>query len=365
MDLTRRELGRMAAGSALSQLALDLRAQDAGKGLRYGIVGLGRISMQHFMPALKASQGSRVTALVSGHRDKAEKMAAEYGVPSKSIYSYENYDAIAGNNEIDAVYIALPNSMHAEYTIRAAKAGKHVLCEKPMATTVKDSEAMIDACRKANKKLMIAYRCQYEPTNARAIRLIRDGKLGKIEAIESANGFNIAPNEWRCNRKLAGGGPLMDVGIYSLNALRYLTGEEPAEVEARSSVIDHDGRFNEVEENLSWTMKFPSGIVTSCNTTYGASMPGFYRVHGAKGMIHAEPAFAYQGLRLTAKIQGEPDIDEPNHQKDPSQFTLEADHFAQCVTENKEPKTNGEEGLRDMKIMVDIYRSCAAKSRVR
>ena len=219
MNLTRRELGRMAAVGALSQLAWDLRAQDAGKGLRYGIVGLGRISMQHFMPALKASKGSRVTALVSGHRDKAEKMAAEYGVPSKSIYSYENYDAIAGNKDIDAVYIALPNSMHAEYTIRAAKAGKHVLCEKPMATTVKDSEAMIDACRKANKKLMIAYRCQYEPTNARAIRLIRDGKLGKIEAIESANGFNIAPNEWRCNRKLAGGGPLMDVGIYSLNAL--------------------------------------------------------------------------------------------------------------------------------------------------
>jgi predicted dehydrogenase len=364
MSLTRRELGRLAAAGALARLAPDVRAQNAGPGIGYCIVGLGRISMQHFMPAVKSSKSGRITALVSGHRDKAEKMAAEFGVPSTNIYSYEKYDAIAWNKEIDAVYIALPNSMHAEYTIRAAKAGKHVLCEKPMATTVKDSQAMIDACRQANKKLMIAYRCQYEPTNARAIRLIREGKLGRIEAIESANGFNIAPNEWRTNRKLAGGGPLMDMGVYSLNACRYLTGEEPGEIEARSSVIDQDGRFNEVEENLSWTMKFPSGIVASLNTTYGASMPGFYRVHGSKGMIHVEPAFGYQGLRLTAKIQGEPDIDEPNSARDPSQFVLETEHFAECVIGNREPKTNGEEGLRDMKLMMEIYRSCADKARL-
>jgi predicted dehydrogenase len=133
--------------------------------------------MDHFMPACNIAQRSRVTALVSGHRDKAEKMASQYNVPGKNIYSYENYDEIAGNKDIEAVYIALPNSMHAEYTIRAANAGKHVLCEKPMATTVKDSQAMIDACKAANKKLMIAYRCQYEPTNLRAIQLIRDGKL--------------------------------------------------------------------------------------------------------------------------------------------------------------------------------------------
>jgi hypothetical protein len=166
--------------------------------------------------------------------------------------------------------------MHAEYTIRAAKAGKHVLCEKPMATTVADCEAMIAACKAARVKLMIAYRCHYEPTNLRAIKLIRDGALGQVQAIESAFGFNIGPGEWRLNKKLAGGGPLFDVGIYSLNACRYLTGEEPEHISAYASVIDHDGRFNEVEENVSWTMRFPSGIVASCTTTYGANMPGYF-----------------------------------------------------------------------------------------
>src|SRR5579871_1014078 len=195
MQITRRQLGRFAiAGATATRLA---QAQSTDRKIGYCIVGLGRISMQHFMPGTKMARLSRVTAIVSGHRDKAEKQAREYGVPTRSIYSYDNYDAIADNREIDAVYIALPNSMHAEYSIRAARAGKHVLCEKPMATTVADSQAMIDACRKANRKLEIAYRCQLEPVNLRAIQMIRDGKLGKIQAIESANGFNISPNEWR------------------------------------------------------------------------------------------------------------------------------------------------------------------------
>jgi len=233
-----------------------------------------------------------------------------------------------------------------------------VLCEKPMATSVRDSQSMINACKAAGKKLMIAYRCQYEPTNLRAIQMIRDGRLGTIQAIESANGFYEHLGEWRLDRKMAGGGPLMDVGIYSLNACRYLTGEEPDHLEGYCSVIDKDGRFNTVEENVSWTMRFPSGVVASCNTTYGANMPGFYRVHGSKGYLHVEPAFAYQGLHLKAEIHGEPPIDAPNDQKDPSQFVTEADYFADCVFENKEPKSDGQEGLRDMQYMADIYKAC-------
>ena len=157
--------------------------------------------------------------------------------------------------------------------------------------SVRDSQSMINACRAANRKLMIAYRCQYESTNLRAIQLIREGKLGTIQAIESANGFVEKAGEWRLNRKLAGGGPLMDIGVYSLNACRYLTGEEPAHLEASCSVIDKDGRFAEVEENVGWVMRFPSGIVATCNTSYGANMPGFVRVHGSKGVLHLEPAF--------------------------------------------------------------------------
>jgi predicted dehydrogenase len=150
----------------------------------------------------------------------------------------------------------------------------------------------------------------------------------------------------------------MDVGIYSLNASRYLTGEEPVEVKGYSSVIDHDGRFEEVEENLSWTMRFPSGALATCTTSYGANLPGFYRVHGTKGMLHVEPAFGYQGMRLMAKISGQPDIDEPNPAKDPSQFIPEADDLAQAIMQNREPKANGEEGLRDMKLIAAIYKSC-------
>jgi len=356
MNSTRREFTWL-IGAGIASESLPAFARPGERRVGYCIVGLGRIA-SHFMPAIVASHKAKITGLVSGHRDKAERIASQYGVPTTAIYNYQNYDEIAHNADIEAMYIALPNGMHAEYTIRAAKAGKHVLSEKPMATTVNDAQAMIDACRKANKKLMIAYRCHYEPTNLRAVQLIREGSLGKIQAIESAFGFNIGPGEWRLDKKLAGGGPLMDVGIYSLNACRYLTVEEPAFLSATCSVIDKDGRFKDVEENVSWTMKFPSGVVASCNTTYGAQMEGFYRVHGSKGVLQVDDAFVYEGLHLTAKIDGRPAIDEPNTERDPAHFIREADHFAACILENKEPKSPGEEGLKDMKLMMEIYESC-------
>jgi predicted dehydrogenase len=358
MKLTRRHFNRLLALGAGAQFIPKLRAHAASYKIRYCIVGLGRISMQHFMPAIKNSSKARVTALVSGHRDKAERMAAEYGIPASSIYSYENYDAISGNANIDAVYIALPNSMHAEYSIRAAKAGKHVLCEKPMSTTVAEARAMIAACAAAKKKLMIGYRCHLEPVNLRAVQLIREGKLGKIQAIESAFGFNIARGEWRTKRIMAGGGPLMDVGIYSLNACRYLTGEEPVQIDAHSSVIDHDGRFDDIEENISWTMNFPSGVLASCNSTYGANMQGFYRVHGSQGVLNVDNAFSYEGLLLRAEMNGADPIVMPSPNPDPAHFVAEAEHFAECIQQDKPNKAPGEEGLRDMELMTRIYDSC-------
>jgi predicted dehydrogenase len=331
--------------------------QAGGRKIGYGIVGLGRISMGQFMPGVRISQHSKVVALVSGHRDKAEKVADEYGVSRQSIYSYENYEAIAKNPEIDAVYIALPNSMHAEYTIRAAQSGKHVLCEKPMANSSEDCERMIAASRKADRKLMIAYRCRLEPTNLRAIALIRQGYVGTLQTIHSADGFNLRPGEWRLTKKMAGGGPMMDVGIYSLQACRYLTGEEPVEVSGTSTIIDHDGRFNEVEENLVWTMRFPSGVVTTCQTTYGANLGNRYRACGSKGWVESDPAFVYQGLHLRGQGTGEA-IDQATDDPSPHQFAREADHFAQCILENRQPVTPGEEGLRDMQLIEAIYQSC-------
>jgi predicted dehydrogenase len=355
MNLTRRDFSRLSALGLAANLVPSLQAQRAQKKTGYAVIGLGRIA-GHFMPGTRNTTNSQITALVSGHRDKAERIASQYNIPASSIYSYENFDEIAHNPAVDAVYVALPNSMHAEYTIRAAKAGKHVLCEKPMATNVADCEAMIAACKAANVNLMIAYRCHYEPTNLRAVHLIREGALGQVQAIESTFGFNIGPGEWRLNKKLAGGGPLFDVGIYSLNACRYLTGEEPQHISAYASVIDRDGRFNEVEENVSWTMRFPSGIVASCNTTYGAPMEGYFRVHGSKGWLEVNQAFVYEGLRLRAEF-GATKLNEPNPARDPSHFQAEAEHFSHCIQNGLQPTSPGEEGLRDMGYITEIYRS--------
>jgi predicted dehydrogenase len=356
---------RSMSGSGFTWARDEKLESAAGRKIGYCIVGLGRISMGQFMPGVRISQRSRITALVSGHRDKAEKIASQYGVPREAIYSYENYEEIAHNPAIDAVYIALPNGMHAEYTIRAAQAGKHVLCEKPMATSSADCERMITACRKADRKLMIAYRCRLEPTNLKAIQLVRQGYTGQLELIEAAFGFDIAPGEWRLNKKMAGGGPLVDVGIYCLQACRYISGEEPAEVGASSSIIDRDGRFNEVEENLTWTMRFPSGVLASCHTSYGSNSGDDYRAYGSKGWVGLDPAFVYEGLHLRGQSQGAAAIDQPANDPAPHQFTREADHFAECILENRQPVTPGEEGLRDQRLIEAIYRSCQEDKAIR
>jgi predicted dehydrogenase len=367
-SFTRRDFTRFSALTLAAGLAPALRAQDpapsptanSDRKIGYAVIGLGQIA-GHFLPGVGLTTNSRITALVSGHPEKAARIAAQYDVPTTSIYNYENFDEIARNPAIDAVYVALPNSMHAEYTIRAAKAGKHVLCEKPMATSVSDCEAMIAACKAANVKLMIAYRCHFEPTNLAAVKLIRDGALGQIQQIQSAFGFNAGPNQWRLQKPLGGGGPLMDVGIYSLNATRYLTGEEPASFSAYTYSNPSDPRFATVEENINWITKFPSGVTASCNTTYSAQMDGYFRVYGSNGWLEVNPAFVYEGLNLKAeyRLPGEKPvvIDQPNPEKDPSHFTREADHFSECVLKDQTPRTPGEEGLRDMQCIREIYRS--------
>jgi predicted dehydrogenase len=358
MNLTRRHFNRLAITSAATAFIPGASAQSTKRRLRFAIVGLGRISINCFMPAIQASSTAEIAGLVSGTPEKARRLAKQYGVPESSIYSYEQFDRIRENGGIDAVYIALPNGMHAEYTIRAARAGKHVLCEKPMATTVEDAQAMIAACKSARRKLMIGYRCQLEPTTLHAKQLIQSGQLGTIHSVESANGFNTPAGEWRLNRKLAGGGPLMDVGIYSLNACRFLLGEEPSRVSAFSSVIDHDGRFDQVEETIAWAMKFPSGTLATCSTSYGADLEGFYRIHGSKGVITVQPAFSYDGIHMVGEIGSQP-VDDLNKASFPDEFIREADHFSRCVLEDREPGPSGEEGLRDMEWITQIYKSAA------
>ena len=363
MGMTRREFGRvgmMGLGAAAMRGVPVLGQAGGPRKIGYAVIGLGEIA-NHFMPGVRASQHSQITAVVSGDRAKAERIAAEYGVPTSSIYSYEDFDRIRDNKTVDAVYVALPNSMHREFTVRSAKAGKHVLCEKPMAISVRECEEMIAACKAANVKLMIAYRLHYEPVTKKAIELVRSGAIGPVEVIESSFGFNSRPGVWRLTKKLGGGGPMVDVGVYSLNAMRYMTGEEPVEFKGYCSVIDKDGRFTEVEENCSWTMRFPSGVLASCTTSYGANMPGFFKVHGPKGWVSMEPSFSYDTLKLVARYGANgakpEDFTMDSDYKDPAQFGWEADHLAECIANGQEPATSGEEGLRDMRYIAEIYKS--------
>ena len=364
--MTRRTFGQvgamgMAAG-VLPRAWGQVGGDSSGRRIGYAVIGLGEIA-KHFIGGVGMSQHSKITGLVSGDRAKAEAQAAQLGIPKTSIYSYADMDRMRENKTIDAVYVALPNSMHAEYTIRSAKAGKHVLCEKPMAVSVAECQSMVDACKAANVKLMIAYRMQYEPLTLEAIQRIRNGEIGDVQAIEAAFGFNSKPGVWRLTKKLGGGGALMDVGIYCLNATRYLTGEEPAEFKAFSQNRAGDDRFKEVEETVSWTTRFPSGILATCNTTYGGNMPGFYRVTGTKGMLEMGPAYSYEGITMRMSIgQETPTLEKHNPEKDPMQFMREADALAENIFENTAVKASGEEGMRDIRCIAQIYQAAGLRT---
>ncbi len=334
---------------------LPLRAQ-AQPPLRFAAVGLGTIS-DIFMKACAQSTKCKVTALVSGHaEEKAGKYEALYGISPNSVYTYESFDHIAHDPNIDAVYIGLPNSLHAEYTVRAAKAGKHVLCEKPMAISSAECRTMIAACRQANVKLMIAYRIHYDPLWIKIRDLARSGAIGDIQGFQGGFYGPKQQGEWRLDRKLAGGGSLFDLGIYPLNAIRWMIGEEPTSFSAQAATKIPGPRFATVEETIEFSMKFPSNILASSGSSYGENGPGYLNIDGTKGYLHVEQAFNYEGLSYTGHtVNGA--VGEASPAKLPYQFTLEADHFADCVHNNTQPRTAGQEGLADLLAMEAIYKA--------
>jgi predicted dehydrogenase len=342
------------AGSLLKSASAQLVVPDPpGKKLGWAIVGLGSLAINQILPAFAKCEKSKVVALVSGHPDKANKLALRYGVSAKNIYNYQNYDSIKDNPEVDVIYIVLPNGMHAEYTVRGFQAGKHVLTEKPMANTPAECQQMIDAANAAGRKLMVAYRCQYEPYNKEAIRIARSKELGPTQMILADAGFSMGdPRQWRLNKQLAGGGSMMDIGIYALNASRYLTGEEPTEVNAMTYTTPGDVRFKEVEENTTFQLRFPSGILANCSSSYGYFHQSHYRVMGTDARLCMDPATWYSGLRLW--IERGNDIDQRDL-PEVDHFTTEMDHMSDCVMQNKTPLTPGEEGLRDLKIITAVY----------
>jgi predicted dehydrogenase len=358
--MDRRKFNQLAA-LTLAWNSLPVRAQTGAsqKPVGFAAVGLGTIS-DIFMRACAKSQTAKITALVTGHPDtKGQKYAAMYGIPKTSIYTYETFDRIRDNPEVEAIYVGLPNSMHREYTVRGAKAGKHVLCEKPMAISSAECRTMIDACRQAKVKLMIAYRVHYEPMWKQIIEIIKSGQIGEIESFNGGYFAQQPPGAWRLTKRVGGGGALMDLGIYPLNAIRHITGEEPADFTAVVATRDHSGRFAEVEQSMAWTMKFPSGILASCGCSYGQRGPSLLTINGEKGYLTVEPAFNYDGVHLRGEVSGK-QVDQLSTEKQPYQFVIEAEYFADCVRNNKEPESPGEEGLKDMLAIEAIYKAAGA-----
>jgi predicted dehydrogenase len=325
----------------------------------WAIVGLGQLALERIMPAFALGEYCRPVALVSGHPEKAARVADHYGIDSKNIYSYENFHTIRDNPAVDVVYIVLPNSMHAEYTIRAFEAGKHVLCEKPMCVTTEDAQRMIDAGKKADRKLMIAYRLRYEPFNQKMIEMARHQEFGPIRLIEAENVQQVSAPNIRLVRKL-GGGPLMDVGIYCVNATRYITGEEPTEVLAMQFQPKDDERFAEVPDRVTFQLRFASGILAACTCGFSMLEARRYRVFCDKGWMELDAAFGYEGQRIhTGRMAGS-ESDKLNSElvmTPVNHFAKEMDHFSRCVADKTQPLTPGEEGLADIRVLTAIAKS--------
>ena len=359
----RRFLQQTGAGLLASHVAAGAAAAQRvppapGRKLGWALVGLGSLSINQIMPAFARCEKSRLTAFVSGSPEKARTLASRYGVDEKHIYTYADYERIRDNPDIDVIYVVLPNSMHAEYTVRALKAGKHVLCEKPMANTPAECRQMIDAAKAADRRLMVAYRLRYEPYTQALIKSVRDEEMGPLRLVLADAGFSIGdPKQWRLRKAMAGGGSLMDIGIYALNAARYITGEEPVAVQAMQHSTPGDLRFTEVEENVAFQLRFPSGVLANCTSSYGSPLNRFRGV-GTKGWIELEPALSYGGLRMRASMGRT--IEERFHPV-VDHFAAEMDHLSGCVMDGTEPLTPGEEGLKDLQIMMAIYESARTR----
>jgi predicted dehydrogenase len=327
------------------------RAGTPSRGpVRYAVVGLGHIAQVAVIPAFAhARRNSRLVAVVSGDRAKRDEIARRYRLAHA--FGYDEYERCLA--EVDAVYIALPNSQHVEYTERAARAGVHVLCEKPLAVTVADCRRMIRACARHGVKLMTAYRLHFEEINLRAIDLIRGGKIGEPKFFNSSFSMTVRRGDIRTKRAF-GGGTLYDIGVYCINAARYLFRDEPTSVTA-VSVNAGGATFAEIDETTAAILEFPGGRVASFVTSFNGAGVAEYRVVGTKGEIHVDPAYEYaEGLGYTLTI-GEKTTRKTIGRRD--QFAAELLHFSDCIRLDRQPEPSGEEGLRDVRIVEALYAS--------
>lgn len=340
--------GVLAASTAIAPNIL-FSANKPEKKLGVALVGLGYYSKDLLAPALQLTKNCELRGIVTGSPEKIPTWQQKYGIKDKNVYNYQNYDEIANNSDIDVIYVVLPPSMHAEYTIRAANAGKHVWCEKPMAPSVADCEAMIKVCKDNKVKLAIGYRCQHDPNIQAYMKVGKERPFGKVKMITSAAGyFDGRTNHWKQNKAL-GGGAMGDMGVYALQGARLATGEEPISVLAQSSTTRPEV-YHEVEETMMFQLEFPSGARAACHTSLGIQM-NYLQVNYVKGWLKMEPHSAYRGNK--GSMSNGTEINFPIENQQAKQM----DEDAMAIMNNTDLIVPGEEGLRDIRVVEAIYKS--------
>ncbi len=357
------KLGITAVGMPVLLHTKDIFAAPSlpyeGPILRVAIMGLGSYG-NRVAEAMQSSKRAKLVGAISGTPSKVTDWQAKYGIPAKNCYNYENFDAIKNNRDIDAVYIITPNGLHCEHTKRVALAGKHVICEKPMAINAMEGQEMVDACRNANVKLLIGYRMHFEPKTLEIIRMRKAGEFGKTLFFQGLSGFIIGdPTQWRLDKKLAGGGAMMDIGVYSINGARYMLGEEPIWVTAQETKTD-PVKFKEgVDETIQFQMGFPSGATASCLSTYALNNLDRFFLNGVKGFAEMQPSTGY-GPIMGRTNSGELVATHVTHQ------TVQMDAMAGIILNGEVPEVpvDGEEGLKDMKIIDAIFKAAKTGEKV-
>jgi predicted dehydrogenase len=317
---------------------------------------LGFISETSVLPAFRHTKKCKLIALASHDQKRAKQLGTKFGVAADACYDYDHHEQCLNHPGVDAVFIASVNGAHADQTIRAAAAGKHVLCEKPLANTVDECLRMLEACKANNVYLMTAYRKYFEPGSVGLKRLITSGKLGRLRHIFSSYTEFVDPVKatWQLDRHLAGGGSLMDIGIYCVNTMRWLAGTNPIGATA-TTWTDDPKRFREVEDSVAFRLTHSDGLVCQGTSSYSSQAASFVQVTGEKGWAALNPAFAFdEERRLFGKIQGRW-FEQKFKVMD--EFVLELDHFADCIRRHREPTPNGIEGLRDIATIQAIYQS--------
>jgi glucose-fructose oxidoreductase len=356
----RQSIGSMAALAVASEAFPHILIPHQKTKLGVALVGLGYYSKDLLAPALKETKNCYLAGIVTGKPEKATTWKQQYNIPDKNIYNYQTFDQIANNPDIDVIYIVLPPSMHAEYVIRAANAGKHVWCEKPMAMTVAECQSMIDACKKNKVTLSIGYRLHHEPNTQKIIQFRKEKKYGRILKVSAAAGyFDNRTNHWKQTKSL-GGGSMYDMGVYPLNATRYATGEEPIAVTAQQST-NRPEIYKEVDETMNFQLEFASGATANCETSFGKNMNGL-TVNAANGWYKLEPFSAY------SNVQGETSDGTkipPAITRIPQEQIQQMDDDAMHIMSKIPVMVPGEEGLKDIRVVEAIYRSVKEKGRVK